>query len=270
MVFVFSPGLYLADRCLDTLYTVASFLVQSKFYKPLYAYVSPNLTRYYWASVGMCGVGFFFTLIITIVLCPHPEYCRHTALQDTLPWEITLSTLDILTDLLVISIPVSLACLANFTLSNAIINTLFKSLSVFPIIITVCRTIFQINKEKRQINYLILALWLAIEAAVAVIMGSVSSYRTVVLKLYATHIRQQRSDPTQSGEWKRSSFSAETDTGCEYGHYSPLKHVLAYTMTRRVMHIVIAQRLKIEKIALDRSDMDITLRLTISEHRFPV
>lgn len=185
-----------------TLYLVkASFLVQSKFYKPLYAYVSPNLTRYYWASVGMCGVGFFFTLIITIVLCPHPEYCRHTALQDTLPWEITLSTLDILTDLLVISIPVSLACLANFTLSNAIINTLFKSLSVFPIIITVCRTIFQINKEKRQINYLILALWLAIEAAVAVIMGSVSSYRTVVLKLYATHIRQQRSDPTQSGEW---------------------------------------------------------------------
>lgn len=69
---------------------------------------------------------------------------------------------------------------------------------------------------------------------------------------------------------KRSSFSAETDTGCEYGHYSPLKHVLAYTTTRRVMHIVIAQRLKIEKIALDRSDMDITLRLTISEHRFPV
>lgn len=113
-----------------TLYLVkASFLVQSKFYKPLYAYVSPNLTRYYWASVGMCGVGFFFTLIITIVLCPHPEYCRHTALQDTLPWEITLSTLDILTDLLVISIPVSLACLANFTLSNAIINTLFKSLA---------------------------------------------------------------------------------------------------------------------------------------------
>ena len=48
----------------------ASFLVQFKFHKPLYAYVSPRLTRHYWATIAVCGSAFLFTTVVPIVLCP--------------------------------------------------------------------------------------------------------------------------------------------------------------------------------------------------------
>jgi hypothetical protein len=54
-----------------TIYCVkASFVAQFKFHKPLYAYVSPRLTRYYWTSVAICGSAFLFTIIVPITLCP--------------------------------------------------------------------------------------------------------------------------------------------------------------------------------------------------------
>jgi hypothetical protein len=54
-----------------TIYCVkASFFAQFKFHKPLYAYVSPRLTRYYWTAVAICGSAFLFTMIVPITLCP--------------------------------------------------------------------------------------------------------------------------------------------------------------------------------------------------------
>lgn len=56
--------LWLAIYCVK-----ASFFSQFKFYKPPYAYVSPRLTRYYWAAVGISVVAFIFTLTLTAILC---------------------------------------------------------------------------------------------------------------------------------------------------------------------------------------------------------
>lgn len=47
------------------------FLAQFKFHKPPYAYVSIYLTRYYWASIGICSSALVFTLIQPIILCPN-------------------------------------------------------------------------------------------------------------------------------------------------------------------------------------------------------
>ncbi|KAF2853121.1 hypothetical protein T440DRAFT_476962 [Plenodomus tracheiphilus IPT5] len=185
-----------------TIYCVkASFLAQFKFYKPLYAYVSPSLTRHYWTCIGVCAISFLLTLIVPIVLCPNSDDCRYLTPRDTVAWETALGTLDIITDLLVISVPVSLVYLANFTLSNAVINTSFKSLSVFTVVITACRVAFQFDKEDGQINYRSLSIWLAIEAAVSVVMGSVSGYRTIALNLHTARKRRQPRHPTQLGTW---------------------------------------------------------------------
>jgi hypothetical protein len=55
-----------------TIYCVkASFLAQFKFHKPLYAYVSPRLTRYYWAAIAICGSALLFTIVVPIVVCPN-------------------------------------------------------------------------------------------------------------------------------------------------------------------------------------------------------
>lgn len=53
------------------------FLAQLKFYKPPYAYVNVQLTRYYWATVGLCSMGFMFTVSQPIVLCPDSGWQLH-------------------------------------------------------------------------------------------------------------------------------------------------------------------------------------------------
>jgi hypothetical protein len=45
-------------------------LAQFKFHKPPYAYISPYLTRYYWASVCICVAGYLYALAQPIIVCP--------------------------------------------------------------------------------------------------------------------------------------------------------------------------------------------------------
>jgi hypothetical protein len=55
------------------------YLAQFKFYKPPYAYVVMALTRYYWIAIGLCSVGFLFTIVQPIVLCATRGKPRHIA-----------------------------------------------------------------------------------------------------------------------------------------------------------------------------------------------
>lgn len=166
------------------------FLAQFKFYKPPYAYISANLTRYYWVAVGTSTVGFLFSLIQPIVLC-RPERCTYFSISNTLPWETTAAVVDITTDLLVISIPILLVRMANFGRVKAIINASFKGLSIINIAISSTRLALQYDAQTRSIRYLSLTYWLTVEAAVAIIMASMSSYRVLVLHYIEERITNQ-------------------------------------------------------------------------------
>jgi uncharacterized membrane protein len=102
--------------------------------------------------------------------------------------------------------------MSTFSLAHAAINTLFKSLSVFAMASAACRLGLQYNTETRRIDYVSLTFWLLIEAAVAVIAASISSYRVVVLDyLKARQAQQQTSARTRiwharslgPGNWKK-------------------------------------------------------------------
>lgn len=71
--------------------------------------------------------------------------------------------------------------MANFTLTRAAINTSFKSLSIFTVVIAACRLAFQYNADVHRVDYTALTFWLVAEVAIAVIMASISSYRIVVI-----------------------------------------------------------------------------------------
>ncbi|KAH7384510.1 hypothetical protein BKA66DRAFT_79973 [Pyrenochaeta sp. MPI-SDFR-AT-0127] len=174
----------------------ASFFAQFKFHKPPYSYVSPSLTRYYWTAISICGLAFVFTLITPAVLCPNAAKCRYFSTHNTVALEIVLTVLDIVTDLLVLLIPIWLIRMANFTLTRAAINASFKSLSIFTVGIAAARLVFQYRADHNHINYLILTFWLSIEAAVAVIMASISSYRVVVLDYLTDYKARQDLNPT--------------------------------------------------------------------------
>ena len=82
--------------------------------------------------------------------------------------------------------------MSNFCLAHAVINTSFKSLSIFAIAIAACRLVLQFSTDASRINYVSLTFWLAIEANVDVIVASISSYRVVVLDyLQDRRARQQ-------------------------------------------------------------------------------
>ncbi|PSN73485.1 hypothetical protein BS50DRAFT_187763 [Corynespora cassiicola Philippines] len=165
-----------------TIYCVKfCFLAQFKFHKPPYAYVSIRLTRYYFALIGICVAAFLFTLIQPIVLCSHPVRCRYFEPSNTMPWEAAVTGLDIATDFLVVTVPVSLICMANFTRLRATLNAIFKGLSIFVIAVAGVRLKMQYNAETRRVDYVSLTFWLMVEAAVALIMASISSYRIPVV-----------------------------------------------------------------------------------------
>ncbi|CAO2655690.1 Nn.00g044930.m01.CDS01 [Neocucurbitaria sp. VM-36] len=187
------PRLTLAIEMLwVTIYTVkASFFAQFKFHKPPYAYISPRLTRYYWVAISVCGATFLLTLIVSAVLCPSSAKCRYFGMHNTIVWQVVLTSLDIVTDLLVISIPVFLIWMAGFTISRAIINTSFKSLSILTVAVASCRLAFQYDGKARRVDYVSLSFWLAAEAAVAVIAASISSYRIVLLD-YLTDLKSRQ------------------------------------------------------------------------------
>jgi hypothetical protein len=150
------------------------------------------------------------------------ETCRLFGARSTVAWEVALTTLDIVTDLLGQS-----PCFGkdspiltdyNSDLYTPIVdlhvdlffNTrryqyLFKCLSIFAIASAACRLAFQYNTEARRIDYVSLTLWLVIEAAVAVIAASISSYRVVVLDYLKDHrVQQQTSARTRI--WHARSF----------------------------------------------------------------
>jgi hypothetical protein len=95
--------------------------------------------------------------------------------------------------------------MANFTLSRAIINTAFKSLSVFAVAIAAIRLAFLCKADSDQVNYLTLILWLVVEGAVTLAAVSISSYRVVLLDVLSNR-QVQRDDAAQQGGWQLLSL----------------------------------------------------------------
>jgi|SRR5690242_13914940 len=91
--------------------------------------------------------------------------------------------------------------MANFTLTRAIINTAFKSLSVCIVAIAATRLAILCDARSQDLNYTTIIFWLVVEAAIALIAASVSSYRVIVLDYLCERQRHQDS-AAQKGGWE--------------------------------------------------------------------
>jgi hypothetical protein len=127
------------------------------------------------------------------------------------------------------AIPFSLIWMANFKLTHAAINAIFKSLSIFAIAIATTRLSVQYSSEKHSVDYTRVTFWLMVEATVAVIMASVSSYRIVVLHYLTSRSAQgmqlaeparvdDRCDPsTRAKSHHRHEVAKITNAPCSHG-----------------------------------------------------
>lgn len=89
--------------------------------------------------------------------------------------------------------------MANFTLSRAVLNTAFKSVSVLTIAIAATRLAFLCKARSQSSQYIVVAFWLIVEASVALAAAAVSSYRVVLLDLLCR--RQAQRQRRRSKGW---------------------------------------------------------------------
>ncbi|KAK7186394.1 hypothetical protein PSPO01_07351 [Paraphaeosphaeria sporulosa] len=155
------------------------YLAQFKFYKPPYA------------------VGFLFTLVQPIVLCTTRGKCRYIDGLDTRSWEIAVTVIDIVTDVLVMSIPMLLVHMANHVRPYTIANFVFKSLSIFSVVVAATRLALQYDSTVGRIRYVSVTFLLVIEATIALIMVSISGYRVVFLDFLSEWERRKTTHSTR-------------------------------------------------------------------------
>jgi hypothetical protein len=91
--------------------------------------------------------------------------------------------------------------MANFTLLRAALNAGFKSLSVFVVAVAVTRLAFLCDRKPQNNDHTATILWLMVEANVAIIAASVSSYRVVVLD-YLCRRQVQQESVAREGAWE--------------------------------------------------------------------
>jgi hypothetical protein len=91
--------------------------------------------------------------------------------------------------------------MANFTLLRAALNAGFKSLSVFVIAVAVTRLAFLCDRRSQNNDQTATILWLMVEANVAIVAASVSSYRVVVLD-YLCRRQVQQESVAREGAWE--------------------------------------------------------------------
>ncbi|KAF2200384.1 hypothetical protein GQ43DRAFT_76812 [Delitschia confertaspora ATCC 74209] len=158
-----------------------AFIASFKFHKPPYAYVSAHLTRYYWFIVGGCVTTFILTLVGQAVVCPGAaENCPFLDSFGQTVLGMLITGLDIMTDIFVVSIPALVIQMAHMTKSQTAIYATFRCLSVFMIAIGISRLVIQYDAQNHRINYIWSAFWLFMEAAIALIMASISSWRRML------------------------------------------------------------------------------------------
>lgn len=122
--------------------------------------------------------------------------------------------------------------MANFTRSHTLINAWFKSLSICTIAMAAPRLALQYDGNSHRIRYVTLTFWLVIEAAVAIIMASISSYRVVLLD-YLAERRMQHSlrsgRPKTHRPWGQTVSQDRTDTSRSTA--APTEAELGYSLS---------------------------------------
>jgi len=71
--------------------------------------------------------------------------------------------------------------MANLTLLHALVNAVFKSLSVVAVALATIRLASLYTTGTDRVDYARLVFWLVVEAGAAVMLASISVYRIVVL-----------------------------------------------------------------------------------------
>ncbi|KAI2615581.1 hypothetical protein GGR54DRAFT_257350 [Hypoxylon sp. NC1633] len=156
------------------------------FMRPLVWHISRAVNWYYWFIVVFCSISWAFAVAEPFINCPYfgPEGVKCFSLTIDKTKILALTTLvtviDILSDIMVVSIPIIVLWGSLLSRSTKFGLAVFLCLSIFMAICTIVR-IAGFHYKGVEDNFWEF-FWQHIEGTVAVMMASITAFRTLFVK----------------------------------------------------------------------------------------
>ncbi|KAJ4354240.1 uncharacterized protein N0V89_005974 [Didymosphaeria variabile] len=154
--------------------------------KSLIANVSRRVTIFYWFAVALSIVTWCLSWTIAWIICPYvgAELILHcspeTPFVKTLALSIMVTFLDIVTDLIIVSIPIWILRNVRLKLKQKFAIAVFLCLSVVMIATTITR--MALTRFRGHDDYTSEYLILYLEACIAVLMACIAAFRSVFVE----------------------------------------------------------------------------------------
>ncbi|MCJ1245486.1 hypothetical protein MMC30_002690 [Trapelia coarctata] len=180
-----------------------------------------------WGVVmGCVVVGAMASVPLAFIICANfsDEYMQYCSISSQLANEriylATTTALDIATDLLIISIPIALLYPMQLPLAQKLALGIMLCLSFFMMIIAIIRTALAPLPDNKVIDTSWLIFWEGIEATTAIIMVSLTAFRSLFgqerMRRRERERRKRKSEKRESGrrengrsEWWKGTGSGE-------------------------------------------------------------
>ncbi|KAK8129116.1 hypothetical protein PG984_010224 [Apiospora sp. TS-2023a] len=167
-----------------------------------------SITVLYWSTVGITVVSGLYTVLVTIVVCPHfgadSVKCAYNPGQHTrsLINNIIACCLDIITDVLIVSLPIVILRLSMMPLARKLSLAAMLCLSIAMIVVGLVRLIGTVATTKS--DSLAAAptwawYWAEVESCIALIMTS-------VIVLRGAYVSTRPANPVGHGEKKQDGL----------------------------------------------------------------
>ncbi|KAL5377150.1 hypothetical protein DPSP01_009962 [Paraphaeosphaeria sporulosa] len=163
--------------------------------------VSRKLTAYFWVTVAATGTSCIVVILESFILCPRfGADATQCFLENQYTFSISsgvvVQSLDIVTDLMIISIPLTLLKMSHLKLQNKVPIAIVLCLSSICVILSIARLAAGMHRNvfgKWQFGMAWLSFMLHCEASVAVMAGSLPA-----LRAFYTSRRSRRIETTPS------------------------------------------------------------------------
>ncbi|KUI70700.1 hypothetical protein VM1G_05906 [Cytospora mali] len=173
---------------LDLIWTT-TFAVKGCFLtsmRPLVWHISRPLNWYYWSIVAFCIISWAFVVADPFIICPYfgmdAIQCFISTVDErkTLGLTVFVTVLDVLSDIMVVSIPIIVLRHSLLSRSTKFGLTIFLCLSIFMAVCAIVRMAGFHYKGVEDDTWEF--FWQHTEGAVAVMMASITAFRTLFVK----------------------------------------------------------------------------------------
>ncbi|KAH8723974.1 hypothetical protein GQ44DRAFT_709438 [Phaeosphaeriaceae sp. PMI808] len=172
-----------------TLIWTTTFAVKAcflTFMRPLIWHVSRKMNWYFWFIVVFTAVTWAFVVVEPFIICPYFEleavkcFSSTVASKKTIGLTALVTTLDILSDIMIVSLPIIVLKGSQLSKSTKAGLAMFLCLSIVMAIFAIIRVAGFHYHGKEDDTWAF--FWQHAEGAVAVMMASITAFRTLFVK----------------------------------------------------------------------------------------